>query len=152
MAEIVDAERWEVVGGQRLQGEAGGAASDDEAPLVPVAGQLDVGAFRQFAHDVVEHMGRHGGGPFALGAGRHRLHQLHVEVGGGELQLVVPRGEQDVGQDGNGVAPLDHARHVGERLGKAWLVDGQPHALIDTCVGAFLGVRLGPRPKRQKLR
>ena len=39
------------------------------ARLSPVAVELDVGAFGQLAHDVVEHVRRRRGGAFALGAG-----------------------------------------------------------------------------------
>jgi hypothetical protein len=127
MAEILDAERREVVGGQGLQRELRRAAGDGEPPLLAVPLQLDIGAFGQLAHDVVEHMGGHGGGAFALGARGHGLHDLHVEIGRGQGQLVVLRGEEHVGQDGDRVAPLHHARHMGKCLGEGWFVDREPH-------------------------
>jgi hypothetical protein len=84
-------------------------------------------------------MGWHRGGAFALGARRHRLDDLHIEVGRGQLQLVVARGDMDVGQDGNGVAPLDHARHMGERLGQSRLVDSELHGLSETTPAPLRG-------------
>ena len=89
VAEIIDAERGEIVGRQRLERELRRPARDDEPSLLAVLDQLDIVAFGELAHDVVEHMGGHGGRAFALGARRHRLDQLHVEIGRGQLQLVV---------------------------------------------------------------
>ena len=132
VAEIVDAQARKVVGGQRLQREARLTATDGEPSLVALPRNLDIGALRELAHDVVEHVGGHRGGAIASGARRHRLDDLHVEVGRGQLQLVIARGEMHVGQDGNGVAPLDHARHMGERLGQSRLIDGELHGLIET--------------------
>ena len=91
MAEIIDAERGEVVGRERLQRELRRPARDGEASLFAVPRKLDIGALGQLAHDVIEHMGGHGGGAFALGPHRHGLDQLHVEVGRGELELVPGR-------------------------------------------------------------
>src|SRR5262249_21504967 len=72
-------------------------------------------------------MRRNGGGAIALGPGGHRLDQLHVEVGRSKLKLVVARREEDVGEDRDGVPPLDHARHMAKRLGKGWFFYGKPH-------------------------
>ncbi len=127
VAEIVDAERREIVRGQRLERELRRAGGDGKPSLLAVAVELDIGSFGQLAHDVVEHMRRYRGGAFALGLARHRLDQLHVEIGGGQLQLVLGRADQDVGQDGDGIAPLDHARDMGERACQAWFVDGEAH-------------------------
>ena len=41
---------------------------------------------------------------------------LDVEVGRRQPELAVTRLEQHVGEDRNGVAPLDDALHMGERL------------------------------------
>jgi hypothetical protein len=91
MAEILDTQRREIVCRKRLQRELSRSCRDGEAPLVSVANELDLRSFRQLAHDVVEHMRRHRCRSFALGSGRHRLDQLHVEVGRGQLQLVIAR-------------------------------------------------------------
>ena len=50
--------------------------------------------------------------------GGDRLDDLDIEIGGGELDAVALRLHQDIGQDRNGVAPLDHALHMVERLEK----------------------------------
>ena len=71
VAEVVDAERGKIVGRERLQRELSGAAQNRQAPLIAVLGQLDLGALGKLAHDIVEHMGGHGGGAFALAADRH---------------------------------------------------------------------------------
>ena len=89
-----------VVGRQRLQREARLTATDGEPTLIAVSRNVDVGSLGQLAHDVVEHMGWHRGGAFALGPRRHRLDDLHIEVGRGQLQLVVARGERTLDRMG----------------------------------------------------
>ena len=127
VAEIVDAERGEVVGRQRLQRELGRPARDGEASLLAVPRKLDIGALGQLAHDVVEHMGGHGGGAFALGrTGTVSTSSMSRSVAV-SFSSFLAAATQDIGQDGDGVAALHHARHMGERLGKAGFVDGEPH-------------------------
>ena len=53
--------------------------------------------------------------PSLADLGRHRLDDLDIEIGGGQLDAVALRLDQNVGQDGDGVAPLDHALHMVER-------------------------------------
>src|SRR5262249_62043624 len=100
---------------------------DGKTPLLSIAETLNIRALGQLAHDVVEHMRGNGGGAIALGPGGHRLDQLHVEVGRSKLKLVVARREEDVGEDRDGIPPLDHARHMAKRLGKGWFFYGKPH-------------------------
>ena len=126
-AQVLDAERGEIVGRQRLQRELRGPARHGEPPLRPVALQRDVGALGQLAHDVVQHVRRHGGRAFALGGRRHGLDDLHVEIGRGQRELVIADREQHVGEDRDGVAPLHHARDMGQRAREARFVDAEPH-------------------------
>ncbi len=58
---------------------------------------LHLGAFRHFAHDVVEHVRRRCGRAVAQHIGRHGLNDFDVEIGGGELELALGGFDQHVG-------------------------------------------------------
>ena len=128
MAEIVDAERREIVGRECLQREAGRPAGDAQPSLLAVKRKLDIGFLGQLAHDIVQHVGGHGGCAAALGPARQCLDQFHIEVRRRQPELILARIQQHIGEDGDCIAPLDHARHMGKRLGQAGLIDGHMHA------------------------
>ena len=88
---------------------------------------LHLGPVGQLAHDVVQHVRRHGHGAGLGDVGRRLVRNLALEVGGLELQRPLRGLEQDVGQDGNGRAPLDHARHVAKGPQKLAAFDHQLH-------------------------
>src|SRR5437868_5183958 len=73
--------------GQRLQREARAAGAQREARAVARGLEQDLRAFRELAHDVVEHVRRHGGGAGRADLGRNRLDHFEVEVGGFEREL-----------------------------------------------------------------
>ena len=119
----------EVAGRQDRQVEFRTAGLDHQTGIVAVVAERDLGTVRQFADDFIEGVG--GGGDLALDIhlGLGLVDHLHVEVGGGERQLVVPGAEQDVGQDRNGVAALDDALHVAKGLEERGSFDGQLHVV-----------------------
>ena len=61
----------------------------DDAAAIGALVDLELGAVGQLAHDVVEHVGGHGGGAVlgATSAG-DRLDDLDIEIGGGEPAAV----------------------------------------------------------------
>ena len=101
---------------KRLQREARAAREDRHALAVTCLFELELGAVRQLADDVVEHMGgnRRGAGPGDLR--RDAFDDLEVEVGGGQPQPPIACLQQHVGQDGNGIPALHDALHMSERL------------------------------------
>ena len=90
--------------------------------------ERDLGAFGKLAHDVEQRLGRRGDRAGLLDLGLGRVRRLDVEVGGGEAQPVAFGLQQDVGQDRNGVPPLDHGLNVGQRTHQGIAVDGQFHS------------------------
>ena len=115
---------------QALQGEARAAGANGQAVAVGGALELDLGAVGQLAHDLVERMRRR---RRRSGLGGRRLDLLgdgEVHVGGGEAQPPLLRRDQDIGQDGDRVAPLDDALHMGQRLQEGCPFDRQFHGLV----------------------
>ena len=101
---------------------------DLSASCDAVAGiERHLGAVGQLAHDIVEDVGRHGGGAGLADLGRHRLGDLEVEVGRLQRQLAAVGAQQHVGQDRDGVAPLDDAVHVAEGVEEVRSLDGRAH-------------------------
>ncbi len=124
----------EILARQAGQFKARRAGADRQAAAF--AGQefdLHLGAVRQLADDVVEHVGGRGGGAVAQDVGGQRLDDLDVQVGGGELQTGLARLDQDVGQDRDGVAALDHALDMVQRLEEGAAFDVDLHGLIAAC-------------------
>ena len=111
---------------------------------------LHLGAVGQLAHDVVQHVRRHRHGAGLRDVGRRLVRHLALEVGGLELQRPLRGLEQDVGQDGNGRAPLDHARHVAEGSQKLTAFDHQLHEPASP-VAPFRGAQMPPRCGRAKV-
>ena len=96
-----------------------------------IAGGLehDLGAFRELAHDLVEHVRRHGGRAARADLGGERLGDLEIEVGRleGEPRLICL--DQHIGQDRYRVAALDDTVDVAERLQQRCAFDGDFHVL-----------------------
>ena len=112
--------------GQHLQREAR-AAGLQRHGLSRARIERDLGAVGQLAHDVVEHVGGDGAGARLLDRGRHAVDDLHVEVGRLQRELVAIGAQQHVGQDRDGVAPLDDAMDVVERLQEVRPFDSDAH-------------------------
>ncbi len=119
----------EVAGRQDRQVEFRAAGLDHQTGVVAVVAERNLGAVGQFADDLVEGVGRGGDLALDIHLGLGLVDHLHVEVGGGERQLVVAGAEQNVGQDRNGIAALDDALHVPEGLEERGSFDGQLHVV-----------------------
>jgi hypothetical protein len=120
----------EVAGRQHRQVELRAARLDSQPRIVAGEAQGDVGALGQLADDLVEGVGRGGDLALALDPGRRLVGDLHVEIGGRERHGLSVGREQHVGQDGDGVAPLDHALHMPERLQQRRPLDRQLHSSV----------------------
>ena len=112
---------------QGLQREARAAGADRQRSAVAGGFEHDLRALRQLAHDLVEHVRRHGGRAAGADLGRDRLGHFEVEIGGleGKLGLLGP--DQHVGEDRNRVAALDHAMDVAQRLQQLCAFDRDLH-------------------------
>ena len=127
----------------------------DQPLLLGIARHLHLGAVGELAHDVVQHVRRHRHRAGLRDVGRRLVRHLALEVGRLELQRPVRGLEQDVGEDGNGGAPLDHARHVTKRSEKLTAFDHQLHepaSPVAPCRGAdaLLGAPLRSLRKIEK--
>ena len=71
--------------------------------------------------------------PAGRDLGRDRLDHLEVEVGGLEAERRLLGPHQHVGEDRNGVAPLDHAMDVAQRLQQLGALDGDLHGEPPRC-------------------
>jgi hypothetical protein len=116
-----------IVFGQGLQRKARPAGADSQYRAVAIAFQQDLGAVGQFAHNVVKHMRRHRGGTSGCGLRRQRFRHLEIKVGGLQRQPRIFGADQHVAEDRNGVAPLDHAMDVAQRLQELRAFDGNLH-------------------------
>ena len=128
--------------GQRLQGKPRAPRAQREARAVAGGLEQDLGAFRKLAHDVVEHVRRHGGGPGRADLGRDRLDDLEVEIGGLERELRLVRADQHVGENRDGIAPLHDPVHMAQGSQQLGALDGDFHD------GPRLGVVLGRAGRR----
>ena len=117
----------EIAFGQRLQRETRAAGADREHGTVAVGFQHDLRAVRQLAHDVVEHMRRHGGRAAGSGFRGQGLRHLEVEVGRLQRQAGIFGADQHVAEDRNGIAAFDHAMDVAQRFQKLRALDGDLH-------------------------
>ena len=75
--------------------------------------QHDLGAFRQLAHDLVEHMGRHRGDAARIDLGRYGFYDFEIEIGSLQGEIGVVGTQQDIAENRNRIATLDHAMHMG---------------------------------------
>ncbi len=116
MADLADRQIGEVFGGKRLQAETRLARRDRQPLLVAVALHLDLGAFRQLAHDVMQHVRRNRQRAGRRDLGADALAHLAFEVGRLEHQSVPRRLQHDVRKDRDRRPALDNARNVAQRL------------------------------------
>ena len=129
MRELACGEIGKVGGGQGLEGEARAAGAQDE--LAGVAGRLEayLRAFREFAHDVVDHVGGNCGRAILGDVGCNQFGRLKVEIGALQREFPVACLDQHIGEDRDGVAPLDDAMHVPKRFKQDRTLDGDLHRL-----------------------
>jgi hypothetical protein len=115
VAHLAGREIREVALRQGLQGETRTAGADRQDRAVAGGFEHDLRPLGQLAHDVVEHMGRHRGRSAGARLGGDRLDHFEIEIGGlqGQGRAVGP--DQHIGQDRNGIAPLNHAVDVAQR-------------------------------------
>lgn len=106
----------------------------------PVFGRLeaDLAAIGQLAGDVEQEMRRDRDRARVLDAcGVHMLDHLEIEIGRHDLEGVVAIGlDQDVGEDGDGIAPLHHRLHVTEAAKQGRAFDGGLHCIGSSPMGA----------------
>ena len=108
----------------RLKRERAG----DDLHLAFGGGQFDLAAFGQFADDLEKGVCGDGGGAGLRHLGGNALVDLQVEVGRHQPQrAVVARLDEDVGQDGDGVAALDHRLDMAEALQQGRPLDRRLH-------------------------
>jgi hypothetical protein len=83
-----------------------------------LAGTLDddLRALGQLAHDLVEHVRRYRRGAAGRCLGGDAVGHFQVEVGRLQAELALVGLDQDVGQDRDGIAPLNHAMHMAQGL------------------------------------
>jgi len=67
------------------------------------------------------------GDAFGADFGRHRLDHFEVEVGGFEGKARAFGPDQHIGQDRNGIPPLDHAVHMRQRFQELGALHGDFH-------------------------
>ena len=105
-------------------------------------------AVGELAHDFVERMRGHSGRACRLHHRRHRLGHFDVEIGGAQVDLAVRGLEQHVGEDRVGVAPLNDAMHMPQRLQQrvALQCDLHPTHFPNTGPPASNPRKSGPRP------
>jgi hypothetical protein len=70
-----------------------------------------------------------GGGTGLRHVGVDRLHDLDVEIGGGEAQLALSGLDEHIRQNGNGVTAFDDRLHMVERLEQRAPFDRDLHGL-----------------------
>ncbi len=78
--------------------------------------EFDLRVLGQLADDFVQRRRGSGAGAVTRRAGRHVLDDGNFHVGRGQRQRAVAHRQHDVGQDRNGIALLDHALNVSQRL------------------------------------
>ena len=127
MRELARGQIGKIGGGQGLEGESRPSRAHDE--LSGVAGGLEarLRAIREFAHDIVDHVGRNGRRAILGDVGRDLLGRLEVEIRAFQRQFAVRGFDQHIGEDRNRVAPLDDAMHVPQRLEQDRTLDSDLH-------------------------
>ena len=114
--ELSRGEIGEVGRRQGLKGEARSAGAQDQLPGVAGGFEARLCALRQLADDVVDHVGRNGGRAVLGDIGGNGLGSLEVEVGALQRQSAIPCLKQHIGEDRDGVSPLDDAMDVPKRF------------------------------------
>jgi len=104
---------------------------------------------RQFADDIEEGVRRHGGRPASGNRRRYALDDRQVHVGGRQGERIVRGLDQDVGEDRDGIAPLDDALHMREGLQEGAALDGKFHGVLELSLGSRMRPAGPPaRPNR----
>ena len=135
MRHLAGGEIGEVAFRQGLQGEARATGAQRQHGAVAGALDDDLRALGQLAHDLVEHVRRHGGGAARRDLGGDAVGDFEIEVGGLQAELALVGLDQHVGENRDGVAPLHHAMHVAQRLQQFCTLDCNFH--WETRFGAY---------------
>ena len=97
----------EVGGWQTRQGEATTAAADGDP--FPFGAQRHAGLLGQRFENIEQLATGDGDIARLLHAHLLRCNELHLEVGAGDAQPIIPRRQQHVREHGHGLPPLDNA-------------------------------------------
>jgi len=130
VAEVAGRQIREIGLRQHLQCEFRTARPDFKRGIVSRGLQDNLRSFRKLAHDVVEHMRGNGRRAWHFNHGRYRLDDLEIQVGRLQVDRVSVGAQEDVGQDGNGVTPLDHPVNVRQGLEEIGPLEGRFHTLL----------------------
>ena len=90
----------------------------------------DLRPLRQLAHDVVEHVRRHGGRSGRRGLGGDGVGDFKIEIGRLQAERRALGAQQHIGENRNGVAPLDRAMHMPERAQQLGTLNSDFHRNI----------------------
>jgi hypothetical protein len=112
---------------QGLQRKARAAGADGQHGAVAGRLEHDLRSFRQLAHDVVEHVRRHGGRAAVADFGGERFDDFEIEVGRLQAEAGILRPQKHVAEDGNRIATFDDAMNVSQRFEKLRALDGDLH-------------------------
>src|SRR5262249_28715633 len=113
---------------QGLQREPRAPRTNGDHGAVTRRLQHDLGALRQLADNLVEHMGRHRGGAAGVDLGCQSFGDFEIEIGSLQGELGNLGTQQHIGENWNRVATLDHAMHMGQRLEQVGAFDRNLHA------------------------
>ncbi len=127
MAHLAGSEVRKVTFGQRLQREARTPCAQGKHCTVAGSFQHDLRALRKLSHDLVKHMGGNGGRAPGRSFRRDGIRHFKIEVGRLQAEFPSVSLDQYVCQNRNGVAPLNHAVHVAQRLQKFYTLDCNLH-------------------------
>ena len=85
-------------------------------------------------------MRRRGNGTRLGDARLHALDNGKVHIGGGQVQMLALRLDQDVRKDRYGVAPFHHALHMSERFQELRAFDGELHGTRRVVIQNIRGI------------
>jgi hypothetical protein len=128
-------DRREILARQGREREHRAPRLDLDLAAVAGARQLDLGALGKLADDVVEHVHRRRGRARLADFGRHRVDDGQIHVGRSQRQPPFSGLDQDVGENRDGIAPLDGRLHVGQCLEQRSAFNGQLHGISTWCFG-----------------
>ena len=121
---VAAAHHREILGRQAAQREPRPARADAQLTGPAIGLDVHLRTVRQFPHDIVECMRRGRGGAVLTDIGRDTFVDRKVHVGRRQAEQTTLGIEQHVGQDRNGIAPLDDALHMRQRLQQGCPFDG----------------------------
>ena len=127
MTHVAGGEIGEIAFRQRLQRKARTTRAQRKYGAVTRPFEDNLRAIGQLAHDVVKHMCRHGRRTAGGNLGCGRVRHFKIEIRGFQAQLAAVGLHQDVGENWNGIAALDHAMDVAQRLQKLCTLYGNFH-------------------------